>query len=123
MRMIFWLVMGTILFAPFAFCVLASYRWWLDTARFRNYRSIAAIAGVIFAAAGIIVMWAAFRHQWLYGFEFNDPSVRVAFMRAGSRLSTIAIVLAFAASKQIRGSLLIASLLPQLYWMEQGMEI
>ena len=105
---------------PAVFTALGFRHWWSGERRLRSVRSICGIAALILSTAAIMIMWGAAYHEYFYGFEFNYPEGRISFLRAGSQLAALGMVLAFGAFRKVRATALIATIAQQLFWIMQS---
>jgi hypothetical protein len=77
------------------------------------------LASVLCASAAYAALLAGFFYQRKYGFEFNDPTIRLKFVHWGSSLATFGTLIALLNKKGLRTVLLIGCLLIQMYWFFQ----
>jgi hypothetical protein len=89
-------------------CLLASgFFLWRQRPLFSNWRNLAGIVSLICSAAGVVTLWMAFFYQRKYGFEFNDPTVRLEF----------GMLIGLMGKKRARSFGVVACVLLQLYWL------
>jgi hypothetical protein len=84
-----------------------------------TWRTWPAAIGLLCAVIAYLVAWASFFYQWKYGFDFNDPTIRMKFVGAISTLATIASASALFARTSGRTAVLICSVLVQMYCVFQ----
>jgi hypothetical protein len=88
-----------------------------------TWRTWPAAIGLLCAAIAYLVAWTSLFYQWTYGFDFNDSTVRMKFVRPTSILATMALVSALFAKRRGRTAILISSVLVQMYCVFQIDEI
>ena len=84
-----------------------------------GWRTWAAAAGLLCVLVAYVVAWASFIYQWRYGFDFNDATIRMRFVRPISEFATAAFVLALFAKGSRRTAILVGSVLVQMYCVFQ----
>ena len=84
-----------------------------------TWRTWPAVIGLLCAVIAYLVAWASFFYQWKYGFDFNDPTIRMKFVHPTSILATIALVSGLFARTGERTAILISSVLVQMYCVFQ----
>jgi hypothetical protein len=99
-------------------CLLASgFFLWRQRPLFSNWRNLAGIVSLICSAAGVVTLWMAFFYQRKYGFEFNDPTVRLEFVHRGSLFASCGMLIGLMGKKRARSFGVVACVLLQLYWL------
>ena len=84
-----------------------------------TWRTWPAALGLLCVVIAYLVAWASLFYQWTYGFDFNDPTMRMKFVRPISTLATIGLVSALFARTRGRTAILISSVLVQMYCVVQ----
>lgn len=84
-----------------------------------TWRTWPAAIGLFCAVIAYLVAWASLFYEWTYGFDFNDPTIRMKFVNPISTLATIALVCAMFARTRGRTAILISSVLVQMYCVFQ----
>jgi hypothetical protein len=89
----------------------------------RSWHVWPAFAGSLCLLAAYLAAWTCYFYQQKYGFDFNDPTIRMRFVRPMSLLSAAALVLALFNKGKQRSALLIGAVLVQMYCIFQIDEI
>ncbi|HKW16213.1 MAG TPA: hypothetical protein VJO35_01770 [Terriglobales bacterium] len=84
-----------------------------------GWRTWPAVVGLICVLAAYAIAWASSIYQWRYGFDFNDPTVRVQFVKLISMIAAVALVIGLFAKGSQRTAILVGSLLVQMYCIFQ----
>lgn len=84
-----------------------------------SWRTWPAVVGLVCVTVAYLIAWASLFYQWTYGFDFNDPTIRMKFVRPTSELATVALVVALFAKGSRRAAILIGSALIQMYCIFQ----
>lgn len=75
--------------------------------------------GLVCVLIAYAIAWASVVYQSRYGFDFNDPTIRMEFVRPISMIACTALLLALFAKGSQRTAILIGSLLVQMYCIFQ----
>lgn len=113
---VFYALQAGIFIGSFACLAVGSYLLWKKKHKDAKWRLAIAAFGAVCGWACYASLCAASLYERRYGFNFNDPTIRMEFVRWGSSLATFGILGALFTKGSARTALLFGCLLINMYW-------